>query len=93
MISKKLSVLTLYGGIGYNIAKSNLALKGTYDLDDDGIAGNDPNEKDPVDLKFAASGVRATAGFRLKLAILTLHADYTAQKYSAFSAGIGLSVR
>ena len=91
LISKKLSVLTLYGGVGYNIAKSNLAVKGTFDINDDGQAS--PNEVDPLDLNFAASGFRTTAGFRLKLAVLTLHADYTLQKYKCLTVGVGLSVR
>jgi hypothetical protein len=92
LISKKFAVLTLYGGIGYNIAKSNISLKGTYDLNDDGDT-DDANENEPLALDFAASGARATAGFRLKLAVLTLHADYSFQKYNAISAGIGISVR
>jgi hypothetical protein len=93
LASKKISVLTFYGGIGYNIARSNLAIKGTYDLDDSGTAGDASYEVDPLDMTFAASGPRATAGMRIKLAVLTLHADYSFQKYKAFSAGIGISVR
>lgn len=91
VISKKFSVLTLYGGLGYNIAKSNLAMKGSYDINDDGTIA--ANEKDPLDLRFAASGFRTTAGFRLKLAVLTLHADYTLQKYKCLTVGVGISVR
>jgi hypothetical protein len=34
-----------------------------------------------------------TAGFRLKLAILTLHTDYTLQKYSCLTVGLGFAVR
>jgi hypothetical protein len=92
VISKKLSVLTLYGGLGYNIAKSRLAVLGKYDINGDSDYA-DKREVDPLDLKFAASGPRATAGFRLKLAIFTLHADYTLQKYSCLTAGFGLSIR
>lgn len=84
--SKKFSVVTFYGGLGYNIAKSNLAMLGTYD-----IGGS--NIKDPVDLSYAASGFRASAGMRLKLAVFTFHADYTLQKYSALTVGFGISVR
>ncbi|GAB1446619.1 hypothetical protein MASR2M41_24110 [Flammeovirgaceae bacterium] len=86
LISKKLSVITFYGGVGYNIAKSSLAMQGTYDVGGTSV-------KDPVDLSFAASGMRATAGMRLKLAVLTFHADYTLQKYKALTAGIGINVR
>ena len=92
LISKKFSVLTLYGGLGYNIAKSRIALEGKFDLDDDGDETGE-FETNPVDLSFAASGPRLTAGMRLKLAILTLHADYTIQKYKCLTVGIGLSVR
>jgi hypothetical protein len=96
LISKKISVLTFYGGIGYNFSKANLAAKGYYDLN--GVAGDGPNNSDeevknPVDLSVAQSGPRATAGMRLKLAVFTFHGDYTLQKYSAFTAGFGINVR
>lgn len=93
VISKKISVLTVYGGAGYNIAKSSLAMTGKYDIDGDGFYGKSAGEVDPLQSKFAASGPRVTAGFRLKLAIFTLHADYTLQKYSTLTAGFGISIR
>ncbi len=90
LISKKLSVVTFYGGLGYNIAKSNLGLLGTYDI---GSGGTSTTIKDPVDLEFKASGFRATAGMRLKLAVFTFSADYTLQKYKALTLGFGINVR
>lgn len=92
VISRKFSVITFYGGLGYNIARSNIAIKGTFDINEDGDT-DDAGEKNPIDQKFAASGPRATAGFRLKLAVFTIHADYTLQKYSSVSAGFGICVR
>lgn len=89
LISKKISVLTFYGSVGYNFANSSLAMKGTYDLDDDGTA----EATDPVSLDFATSGPRATAGMRLKLAVITLHADYTLANYNALTAGFGINIR
>lgn len=91
MISKKFSVLTLYGGVGFNIANSDLEMKGDYTITDDN--GNTDVRTDPVGISTSASGARLTGGFMLKLAILTLHADYTLQKYNTLSVGIGLSVR
>jgi hypothetical protein len=97
VISKKISVLTFYGGVGYNIARSNLDMLGTYTLSSgiDQTYGtpDDIKEKDPIQLDFTASGPRVTAGFRLKLAIFTLQADYTLQKYSCMSVGFGFNVR
>ena len=92
LISKKFSVITFYGGMGYNVAKSNLDLKGAYDLNEDGDE-TDQYERNPIDLNFAASGPRVTLGTRLKLAVFTFHADYTLQKYKCLTVGFGISVR
>jgi hypothetical protein len=89
LISKKISVLTLYGAVGYNFAKSSLDMKGTYDLDDDGTI----DATDPVNLDFSTSGPRLTGGLRLKFAVFTLHGDYTLAKYNSLSAGFGIYVR
>jgi len=89
LVSKKISVLTFYGGLGYDFGSSNLGMKGTYDLDDDGT----PEAIDPVNLKFSTSGFRATGGLRLKLAVFTFHGDYTLGQYNALNAGFGINVR
>ena len=86
IISKKISVLTLYGAVGYNKVKSNIQINGTYEVEGGTLV-------DPVDLEFGEGSLRATAGFRLKLTILTLHADYTLNKYPILSGGIGFAVR
>ena len=96
LISKKLSVLTVYGGLGYNIAKSSVALKGTYDLDGNsatGTNGDGREAKDPLALSATATGPRVTAGMRLKLAVFTFHGDYTIQKYKTLSVGFGIAIR
>lgn len=92
LISKKLSVFTPYASVGYNIVSSNLDVKGTY------VYANDLGEElritDPVSLEFGGgSSPRVTVGGQLKLLVLTLHADYTIQKYNTFTAGVGISVR
>lgn len=92
IISKKIAVLTGYASVGYNIAKTTLAVKGNYDLNDNGNS-SDPGEKDPVNIESPASGPRMTAGLRLKLAIFAFHADYTLQKYNTLTVGFGLNVR
>ncbi len=89
LVSKKISVLTLYGGVGYNFANSKIAMEGTYDMDDNGT----PETTNPVNLDFASSGFRATGGLRLKFAVFTLHADYTLADYNALTAGFGINVR
>jgi hypothetical protein len=90
LVSKKISVLTLYGGIGYNFANSTIAMKGSYDMDED---SSTPDEVDPISLDYSTSGFRATGGLRLKFAVFTLHADYTLADYNALTAGFGINVR
>jgi hypothetical protein len=89
LISKKISILTLYGGIGYNISNVKLGMEGSYDMDDNGSY----ETKNPVNLKTDVNGARVTGGLRLKLAVFTLHGDYTLQKYNTLTVGIGINVR
>jgi hypothetical protein len=92
LISKKFSVITLYGGLGVNSVSSSLKVLGDYQIDV--LPGLSPIQvTDPVDLSFKTGGPRLTAGFRLKLAILTIHTDYTVQKYSTLTVGVGFAVR
>lgn len=90
LISKKISVLTVYGGAGYNFVSNDFNVKGTYYLGNGNVG---TTVTDPISMSNSQSGPRLTAGFRLKFAIFTLHGDYTLQKYSAFTAGFGFSVR
>jgi len=92
LISKKLSVFTFYGGVGYNFVNSELAMNGDYQIRDDfGLV--EETITDPININVNESGPRLTAGMRLKLAIITLHADYTLQKYNTLTVGFGFSVR
>lgn len=93
IVSKKISVLTLYGSFGYSGISSELSIKGTYIVEDE----NDPTTTftvtDPVSVNYKENSFRGTGGLMLKLSVITLHADYTWQKYSIVSAGIGISVK
>ena len=92
MVGKKISVLAVYGSMGYNIAKTDLALKGNYDMNGDGDT-TDSGEKDPFTIATDSNGFRATLGLRLRLAVLAFHGDYTFQKYNTFTAGFGINFR
>jgi hypothetical protein len=95
MISKKIAVLTPYASVGFNAIRSEIQVDGDYTYSIDTQAGPQSiTFTDPVDLQFdGAGGPRMTVGARLKLLVLTLHADYTLQRYNTFTAGIGISVR
>ena len=93
IISKQFSVLTLYGGLGVNIAKSELAMKGDYQVRDNTGFGVEREYSNPIMIETKNTTPNITAGMRIKLAILTLHADYTIQKNHVLSVGVGFSVR
>lgn len=104
LISKKLGVITFYGGLGYGQSQGKMAIKGTFPIP---ITVADPvnysplnvgkqvvrDYDDPINLTMNQGGFRGNIGFRLKLAIFTLHADYTLAEFPIMSAGLGLTVR
>ncbi len=87
LVSKSIPVLTVYGGIGYNHSKTEVALKGTYNVDEVGSITN------PVEFDFMNNGFTANLGVRLKLAILAFHFDYALGDYGIFNAGVGINFR
>ncbi len=105
LISKKLSVITFYGAFGYAHHSGEMKISGNYPIPvgvyfDQTDYQNPDNGKltvrdelDPIDITISKGYFRATAGFRLKLSVFTLHADYTYSDYPVISAGLGLSVR
>lgn len=86
LVSKKLSILTLFAGLGIATTSTDFSLSGTFDTD----AGT---FVDPISFDYSSAGPRINVGMRLKLLILTIHADYAIQKYSTLTAGIGISIR
>lgn len=66
-----------------------------------GYNANNPNhhplivrvQQDPIKVEGKLSGFRATGGFRLKMAVITLQADYTFAEYSVVTFGIGVNIQ
>ena len=86
MISKEISVLTLYGGIGFSTSISSFKINGTFETEGEDFV-------DPIDFNFTSMGPRINAGFRVKVFIFTLHGEYALQEYSSVTAGFGFSYR
>jgi hypothetical protein len=92
LISKKFSVLTLYAGVGFSSVKSNLNVVGQYEITS--IASQSFTITDPVSIKYSnAKTARLTGGMRLKFGPLYLNGEYTLQKFSTYSVGLGVAVR
>lgn len=98
--SVSIPVLTIYGGLGYSKTNTTAKLTGNFptpklygtavEYRNDGVL---TGESFPAINIKDFSGLRANIGFRIKLAVITIHADYTRAQYNVFSAGLGVSFR
>tara|TARA_B100000787_G_scaffold61123_1_gene44644 strand:+ start:1227 stop:2222 length:996 start_codon:yes stop_codon:yes gene_type:complete len=84
LASKKLSIFTLYGGIGASSYTSDVNLLGNYE----NVA-----TPDPISLNYKGGSMRANLGLTMKILFLNLSADYAVQEYNTFSITAGFSVR
>lgn len=96
LVSKEISFLTLYGGIGYNGGNTRIQMKGTYRWVDP-LDFNDPEKtiEDPVDFTTTGSnGIYGNLGLRLEfLKVIFFAADYTLGPYPAVSASLGTQIK
>jgi hypothetical protein len=101
--SLNLPVITFYGGLGYCKTKTEMKLSGDFptpvlalnpsphvEYNNDGVKTGSSFPK--MDIKNF-SGLRANIGFRIKLSVITIHADYTRAQYNVFTTGLGISFR
>ncbi len=92
--SKTLSVITGYAGVSYHNSNTTTAMSGNYPVtvlrEQAPYTREIQNIIDPVRVPTKYNQIGLTAGFRLKLAILSLNAEGTLAKYPTVSAGIGL---
>ena len=96
-------VVTVFASAGVTSNTSSLELLGNYPVsvsihDETGnlTVKDEDVEKNPVSLKFEDNAdmiPRLNAGVRFKLAVVTLHVDYTYSAYSMVSGGVGISFR
>lgn len=100
LISADLPIITLYGGVGITVTKAELNLEGNYPMITsvtvDGPVVEAQADPINIEIKNQDGGItkpRLNAGLRLKLAVMTIHFDYTWANYSMVSLGLGVSIR
>jgi hypothetical protein len=95
--SVNLKLIEFYAALGYNTAKMDVDIKGTYELEytdsNSGTTGDAGTLIDPVSVNFKANGFRTTIGTRLNLGFFKIFGDYTLQEYNTISGGIAFSFR
>lgn len=106
IVSADLPIITFYGALGINSTNTNLKFLGYYPIPtlsttlpvQTVVTNASVGNKDPLNIDIThVSGnplqPRINAGFKLKLALITIHADYTYSDYSILTAGLGISFR
>ena len=99
IFSQSLPVITFYQGIGYSSTNTNVALIGNFpfvSLDNSGnpVVTDNDIVTDPFSIAIQNNkNLRLNAGFRIKLGLLTIQADYTKANYSVLTTGFGISFR
>jgi len=100
LVAADLKIVTFYGGLGFVTTKTNLKMEGAFptvtlneSLEPVVVAITDPLDMSIKNQDGSITKPRFNAGVRFKLAIVTLHFDYSWANYSVLSAGLGFSFR
>jgi len=92
LVGKSLPVLSVYAGVGIESSATEVALKGTYEIEDD--QGNSAPVDDPLTVDFGSStSLRALGGARIRLGFFAIYLEGTLANYASVTAGVGLSIR
>ena len=103
ILGKQMRILSLYGGFGFQQAKTNVKAVGTYPavipLGPNEYTPGGPNRtieivEDPIDLDFESNlRMNYFLGARLQLLITAITVSYNFSEYNSFNVGFGISVR
>lgn len=99
IVGLKLPVINPYISFGFNSAKFDGGLRGSFPATKVQLNGTtlenvvDSTDIDPINIETKDFMMNMAVGFRLKLSVITLSAQYTLQKYSMVTAGFGISFR
>jgi hypothetical protein len=92
LVGKSIPVVSVYGGLGVETAATEIAMKGTYEIEND--QGIPATVEDPLSISFDRNtSLRALGGVRIRLGFTALYLEGTLANYSSLTAGLGLSVR
>lgn len=106
IVGKTLPIISVYGGVGFQTSNVTILSPGSYPITSFNPNYNptssteETREKiierldDPINISYDGdNSVHALAGFRIRLAILTISGSYTLSNYSTANVGVGISFR
>ena len=98
VVSKKFTIITVFGAMGQSMSKSNVDLLGTYPVVATAKGGGlEITQKgaliDPVALNFKTSNISLEAGVRVKIAVFSLFGSINKSEYMSYNVGVSLGMR
>ncbi|MCC5914922.1 MAG: hypothetical protein JJU46_11145 [Balneolaceae bacterium] len=106
LVGKRFPIISFYGGVGFQTSNVSINSPGAYpitgfnpDFDPTSTSEETRQRKierldDPINLDYTAeNSVHAMAGFRIRLAILSVTGSYTFSNYPVANLGVGISFR
>lgn len=92
LVGKSLPVLSVFAGLGVETSATDIALKGTYEIENE--QGIPASVEDPLTVEFDRNtSLRALGGARIRLGFFAFYLEGTLANYSSVTAGVGLSFR
>jgi hypothetical protein len=106
LVGKRFPIISVFGGVGFQTSNVSIKSPGAYPItsfnpDYDPTDGSEETREkrierldEPISLSFDGSNsMHALAGFRVRLAILTISGSYTLAEYPVANLGVGISFR
>ncbi len=87
IVSTRLPIFNLYGGVGLISGSGDLNLLGTYQI------ASGINFVDPIALQSEVSDIGVTLGAKLKLGFFRLNVDHSFSEFNTTRAGINIGLR
>lgn len=98
ILSKKIGVLTIFGGIGHSTSKTAVDLLGKYIIETTFTSGGQQittkdNLNDPISLNIESKKLSMDIGLRLKLGFFSLFTSVNKAEYASYNGGMSFGFR
>ena len=98
ILSKKIGVLTVFGGVGHSSSETTVELLGKYIVETTFSTSAGPIVTkdeliDPISVKFSNKNLSVDAGLRLKLGFFSLFTSFNKAEYTSYNVGMSFGYR
>ena len=98
IVSKKLGVITFFGGIGQSTSESGVDLVGKYPVITTAQGGgqiitDEAALIDPISIQFTSKNICMDAGIKLKLLFFSIFGSVNKAEYTSYNAGVSFGTK